>query len=264
MISPAKPARTVGVVRNMYELLRHVAYAILATLGVIMPLQGEAMAGSLTVYGPGGPYQAIRTCADIFGAKRGVTVDVRFGEPAKQADQAAKDGDVYYTGAEYMMDDFIRDHPKLLDESAIIYPAARRVGIIVGQGNPKSINGLDDLAAPGVRILDVSLENMRDLRGSANTNVTVFVTTGQQGLSVWKANKAARNLDAWVTYKTWAEQLEPGEGEFIPIDGPEGLRRVPATVMRNAPHPELARAFLEFLETSEARSVFRENGYEPY
>jgi accessory colonization factor AcfC len=232
-----------------------------AGTGVIMALEGKAVAASLTVYGPGGPYQAIRKCADIFGAKFCLSVEVRADEPAKQADQAAKDGDVYYTGAEYMMDDFIRDYPGLVDEPAIIYPAARRVGIIVRQGNPKGIGNLDDLATPGVRILDVRLENMDGLRGAANANVTISVTTGRQGLATWMA---AKDLDAWVTYKTWAAQLEPGTGEFIPIDGPEGLRRVPTTVMRKALHPERAKAFLEFLKTDEARAVFLENGYEPY
>ncbi len=240
---------------------RVLACAVMALWSVCMVLNGEARAASLAVYGPGGPYPAICQCAEIFGARQGVAVDVQFGEPAKQADQAAKNGDVYYTGAEYMMDDFIRDYPTLLDESAIIYPAARRVGIIVRQGNPKGVKSLGDLAAPGMRILDVSLENMADLRGKANANTTVFVVTGRQGFTAWKTHN---NLDAWVTYKTWAEQLDPGEGEFIPIDGPMGLRRIPVTVMRNAPNPELARAFLEFLETDEARTVFLENGYEPY
>ncbi|MEF2232394.1 MAG: substrate-binding domain-containing protein [Pseudodesulfovibrio sp.] len=226
-----------------------------------MIVSGESVAASLVVYGPGGPYPAIRRCADLFGAGRGVVVDVRFGEPAKQADQAAKDGDVYYTGAEYMMDDFIRDYPALLDASAVIYPAARRVGIIVRRGNPKEVESLADLAAPGLRILDVRLENMAGIRGGANANVAVSVTTGREGFAAWKADST---LDAWVTYRTWAAQLGPGEGAFIPIDGPEGVRRIPVTVMRNAPHPGLARAFLEFLETDEARAVFLENGYEPY
>jgi len=226
-----------------------------------MALQTNVMAASLTVYGPGGPYEAVRACADIFAAGSGLTVDVRAGEPAEQAEQAAKDGDVYYTGAEYMMDDFLRDYPGVLDDSAIIYPAARRMGIIVRQGNPKGVAGLDDLAAPGLRILDVRLENMGELRGAANANVAVFVTTGRQGLAAWKASK---DLDAWVTYRTWAGQLAPGEGEFIPIDDARGVRRIPVTVMRNAPHPGPARAFLEFLKTDEARAVFLTNGYELY
>lgn len=235
--------------------------AILAAWGIIMALQADAMAASLTVYGPGGPYQAIRTCADIFGATLGLTVDVQAGEPAEQAAQAAQDGDVYYTGAEYMMRDFLRDYPGVLDDSAVIYPAARRMGIIVQQGNPKGIRGLDDLAAPGVRILDVRLENMGELRGAANANVALSVTTGRQGLAAWKKGE---DLDAWVTYKTWAEQLESGEGEFIPIADARGVRRIPVTVMRNAPHPEQAKAFLDFLKTDQARAVFLANGYEPY
>lgn len=250
----------------MMQLIKNIifhalAIASMATWGMIMLGQGEALAASLTVYGPGGPYQAIRKCADLFGAKQGLAVNVRSGEPAKQAEQAAKDGDIYYSGAEYMMDDFIRDHPGILEESAIIYPATRRVGIIVRQGNPRAIARLADLAASGLRILDVGLECMGGLRGAANANVAVSVTTGAEGLATWKTNK---DLDAWVTYKTWAEQLKPDGGEFIPIDGPQGTRRIPVTVMRNAPHPDQARAFLDFLQSEAARTVFLEHGYEPY
>ena len=237
-----------------------VSILVAALLGT-MPLQKKAFAASLVIYGPGGPYQAIRECADIFADARGLTADVRADEPSRLADRAAKDGDVYYTGAEYMMQDFLRAYPGVLDDAAIILPAARRVGVIVRPGNPRGIRNLDDLAAPGVRILDVSLENMSELRGAANANTAVSVATGRQGLATWKAS---HDLDAWVTYKTWAEQLGSGEGEFLPINDAQGVRRIPVTVMRNAPHPELASAFLEFLATDAARAVFLNNGYEPY
>jgi len=239
-------------------------FLVMAAWETAMAQSGDIPGASLVVYGPGGPYRAIRECADLFGAARGLTVDVRFGEPAVQAAQAARDGDVYYTGAEYMMDDFMRDHPGLVDASTIIYPASRRLGVIVARGNPKGIGGLSDLAAPGLRILDVSLENMGGLRGAANANVAVSVVTGREGLAVWKANRTAKKLDAWVTYQTWAGELTPGEGEFIPIEGPRGVRRIPAAVMRNAPHSGLAAEFLKFLQTDAARAVFLKNGYEPY
>ncbi len=252
-------------IRMNHNLRRKALAVFLAALwGAVMAASGDCQTAALTIYGPGGPYRAIRACADRFGAGRGVTADVFSGEPSVQAGQAARDGDVYYTGAEYMMDDFIRDHPGLIDASSIVYPAARRLGVIVAQGNPKGIASLADIAAPGMRILDVRLENMGGLRGAANANVAVSVTTGREGLAAWKANKTAKNLDAWATYKTWAGELTPEEGEFIPIDGPQGVRRIPAAVMRNAPHPGLARDFLAFLQTDEARAIFLENGYEPY
>ena len=250
-----------GGAMGRYLRFHVLAFTIMMALGVVMVIHAESTAGSLTVYGPGGPYPAIRKCADMFGAKRGLVVDVQFGEPSRQAELAARDGDVYYTGAEYMMDDFIRDFPGIIDPSSIIYPATRRVGIIVRQGNPKGVKGLADLAKPGVRILDVHLENMGELRGRANANTAVSVTTGRQGFAAWKTDK---DLDAWVTYRTWAVQLDPGEGEFIPVEGQRGVRRIPAGLVQNAPHPDLARGFLEFLETDQARAVFLENGYEPY
>lgn len=218
---------------------------------------GLSIGASLMVYGPGGPYPAIRECADVFAASRAMTVEVRKGEPRKQAAQAARDGDVYYSGAEYMMRDFVQANPGVIKESSVVYPAARRIGIIARQGNPKGIRSPADLAAPGIRILDVRLENMAGLRGSANDNVVVSVTTGEEGFAAWNSRS---DLDAWVTYKTWSNQLQ--SGVFIPLEGKEGARRIAAGVIRNAPHPREAAAFIRFLQSDEARSILLKHGYE--
>ena len=222
------------------------------------PVFNSGSAGSaLIVCGPGGPYPTMKECAEAFSKVHGIEVTVLKGEPDKQAPLVAQDCDVYYSGAEYMMCEFMDSNPGVIDKSSLINLAARRIGIIVRQGNPKHFRTLSDLAAPGINILDVRLENMEDLRGPANRNVTLSVTTGEEGFSAWKSNL---QLDAWVTYKTWSYQLQ--SCEFIPIEGIEGLRRTPVAVTRNARQPESARAFIRFLQSEEARVIFVKHGYE--
>ena len=127
--------------------------------------------------------------------------------------------------------------------------AKDRPGLVASMAGVFTLNSIN--------ILDVRLENMEDLWGPANRNVTLSVTTGEEGFSAWKSNL---QLDAWVTYKTWSYQLQ--SCEFIPIEGIEGLRRTPVAVTRNARQPESARAFIRFLQSEEARVIFVKHGYE--
>jgi accessory colonization factor AcfC len=212
---------------------------IIFILGFILSMDAlfstDSAGTTLVVCGPGGPYPTIKECAEGFTDLYGIQVTVIKGEPHEQAPLVAQNCDVYYSGAEYMMREFMDSNPGVIDKASLINLAARRIGIIVRQGNPKHIRAVTDLAAPGVRILNVRLENMDDLRGPANHNVTLSVTTGEEGFSAWKSNL---QLDAWVTYKTWSYQLQ--SCEFIPIEGIEGLRCTPVAVTRNARHPQAA------------------------
>ncbi len=212
---------------------------------------------SLLVCGPGGPYPAIRECAEAFSKAQGIDVIVIKGEPHAQAPLVAQHCDVYYSGAEYMMRDFIEVNPGVIDQSSIVNLAARRIGIIVRQHNPKQIRTMADLAAPGVRVLNVRLENMEALRGPANQNVTLSLTTGEKGFAAWNSTVS---LDAWVTYRTWSRQLT--SCDFIPVEGMEGLRRTPVAVTRHARHRQAAVAFIRFLQSDNALTILVKHGYE--
>lgn len=212
---------------------------------------------TLKVYGPGGPHLAISECAAAFSNSRGIEVIVIKGEPRKQAHLVAADGDVYYSGAEYMLREFAEENPGLLDEQTITAIAPRRIGIIVRQGNPKHIRSMADAAAPGVRVLDVALENMGALRKTANANVILSVTTGEQGFEAWNSRP---DLDVWVTYKTWSKRLQ--SGEFLPIDGPEGVRHSPVAITNRTRQREAAEAFVSYLKSDEARAILQKFGYD--
>lgn len=231
------------------------AGAVLAAFA-LLPAAASARQ-PLMVYGPGGPHAAISECAEAFAKSSGVQVVVQKGEPDKQAAQVARDGDVYYTGAEYMLEEFTAANPGLLDEASAVLVAPRRIGIILRAGNPRGVRSLADLARPGLRILDVRLENMGALRGPANANVAASVTTGEQGFNAWQANP---DLDAWVTYRTWSRRL--GGDEFLPVDGPEGLRHAPAALTRRTTQRETAAAFLRFLASPQARDILRRHGFD--
>jgi accessory colonization factor AcfC len=52
----------------------------------------------------------------------------------------------FFNGAEYMLNPFMSDYPKLVDPATRRELYARRTGILVRPGNPKGIRSLADLA----------------------------------------------------------------------------------------------------------------------
>lgn len=215
----------------------------------------------LRAYGPGGPHHVLKECADLFKEKFGVTVAVFKASPGDLARNLLKDGDLYFGGAGYMLDQFARENPGVLDLRSVKRLHPRRIGIVVRKGNPLNIKGVDCLQREDIDLLAVRLENMTQFhppryrrRGGARRQVY----TGQDGVQAWRSSP---EFDAWVTYESWHVQLEE-ESDFIEIPGDHALRFTPVALTKRTPHREAAQQFLAFLESPEARRIFVEHGWE--
>ena len=220
----------------------------------------EASNKVLRVYGPGGPHHVMEECAELFEEKSGIKVIIEKALPHNLDAKIDLDGDIYYGGAECMLEEFTLRNPGILDLSTVERLHPRKVGIIVRQGNPHAIETTGDLAKKGIHLLDVRLENMRDFHGSEEDlarNIGHFVYTGQQGLAAWHETP---EIDAWVTYKSWHIKLRDG-AEFIEISDDDALRFTPAALTLRTPHREEAQSFLSFLKSEEAQDIFRKHGW---
>lgn len=214
----------------------------------------------LRVYGPGGPHHVIEECAELFRLQHGVEVAVIRAMPHDLEKRLRTDGDIYFGGAEYMLDDFVRSNPDVLDMNTVEHLHPRRIGILVRKGNPLQISGIADLARDGVDILDVKLENMRGFHGEADRlsrNIWSIQYTGQQGVSAWLASG---EIDAWVTYKSWHVSLMDAS-DFIEIPGDEGLRFIPVALTRRSQYRLEAANFIDFLKSETGRKIFEEHGW---
>jgi accessory colonization factor AcfC len=215
----------------------------------------------LRVYGPGGPHHVIQECADLFLERSGVDVAVIKALPYDLKRKLPEDGDIYYGGAEYMLEEFDRQNPGILDVSTTEKLHARRIGIIVRKGNPLNINGVDALKRKEVDLLDVKLEKMRHFYGDPSGGlgyVNRLEYTGRQGLSAWISSP---DLDAWVTYKPW-HTLISDDADFIEIPGDKAIRYTPVALTNRTIYREEAIAFINFLKSDEARLIFAEHGWE--
>ena len=220
---------------------------------------GQAVA--LHAYGPGGPYQPMKACGDRFAEVTGAGVVTTKGVPASWIGQAREDGDLIYGGADYMLVDYDRECPGLLDMNAVVNLYPRRVGLIVRKGNPRGLETVDDMGRGGLRVLDVQLEKMEAFQSAARSAGTIAcsVVTGEEGRAAWLSD---RGLDAWVTYRSWHATMAD-ETDFLPILGPAAvLRSTPVALTRLTAQRELTRAYVEFLRSGEAHAIFRSFGWE--
>ena len=215
----------------------------------------------LFAFGPGGPHHVIRECAELYKESYGVTVEVFKVKPEDLAQKLSEHGDLYYGGAEYMLDEFSRDNPDILDLNSAVDLHPRRIGVVVRKGNPLNVAGTEDLGQAGIDLLAVKLEKMDEFHPPlADGDKTFYreVYTGQDGVAAWRSTP---ELDAWITYKSWHVTLER-ESDFVEIPGDAALRYTPMALTRRTLHRQAALHFIDFLKSPEARSIFAEHGWD--
>ena len=148
-----------------------------------------------------------------------------------------------------------------------------KVVLVVSEGNPKGIQGFDDLAA---KLADGSV-----LMAMGNSDVPVGQYT-QKILSYYKLDETALANAGTITYGTNVKEVttQVAEGSvdcgivYCTDAFSAGLTVVdsatkdmcgrviyPAAVMKNAKHADAAKAFLEYLQSDAAMKVFENVGF---
>lgn len=253
-----------------------VGWVILFGLGGLLP--AGALAGEppvtpvLRVYGPGGPSPPLKEAAKLFGAMKGVRVDVTAGPVAPWKDQAAKDADVLFSGAEYMMTDYIqRDFPGLVDAATIRTLYLRPSAILVRTGNPKAIKGVKDLARPGLKLVVVQgtgqVAMWEDVVGrtgdvklldGVRRNIFASTSSSAEAKVLWKAEPS---IDAILIWNIWYK-ADPDAAEMVETEPEHTIYRSCGVVlMKRAAQNKLAQQFSEFLQSAQARPIFAKWGW---
>lgn len=223
---------------------------------------------TLRVYGAGGPLAPMQEAAQRFGERAGVRVVVVGGPRAEWIGQARQDADVLYEGAEYAMRIFASSEPALVDLASRITIADREAAILVRKGNPRGIRSVRDLARPGLTLLDVNgagqVGMWEDLSGrygvtaGVSANIPGSFANTALAIAAWKAEAT---YDAWITYASWGQRLS-GEVDVVKI--PAGMnvyRGTPATLAKTTRNREAAAAFLTYLQSPDARAIFKKWGW---
>ena len=249
---------------NLYPLLKMTSTVLLAG-----GLAASGLAQTLHVYGPGGPKGPFEACAEQFSKQAGIKVVVTAGPESGWMAQALQDADLVYGGAEYMLTQTSLAHPGFLDEATRVTLYARASGVLVRPGNPKKIRRLEDLAAPGVRLIDVNGAGQlgmwedaamtAELMNGIRRNIRLSVTSSADAVTQWKAHP--EDFDAWFTFASWHDRL-PEDTELAPLPATQRVNRgTPVAITARTRQPKVARQFLAFLQSEAGHAIFKKWGW---
>ncbi|AZV43404.1 hypothetical protein BAOM_2795 [Peribacillus asahii] len=222
----------------------------------------------IRVYGPGGPLGPIKEAAEHFSAERGIKVEVTAGPEGNWIGQAKQDADIIFGGSEYMLQDFIFNHPEMIDTKSRTELYPRAAGILVRKGNPKKIESLEDLTKKGVKIIDVNgagqLGLWEDLAGrkglieGISQNINLSVKSSAEAIERWKSNSS---LDAWITYESWHYRLQDVT-DLVELPEEEKLYRgTPIALTKITDQKKEAQQFIDYLRTEESHQIFQKWGW---
>jgi accessory colonization factor AcfC len=248
------------------------AGAALLALPALARAQG---ASAIRCFGPGGPAPAMRAAAEAFRAAEGVPVEIVAGPTPQWAGRVAEEADLVFSGAEYMMDEFLERFREALD------PATRRVlylrpsALLVRPGNPRGYTGLRDLLArppEQARILatggagqlglyeDIAgrTGEIALLRAMRERIVMVAPNTGA-AQQEWRSRPDA--YDVWLVWNHW-QIAAPEHAAIVEIEEPFRIWRAAGSVLsrRGAARAEVRR-FEAFLTGPQGRAAFERFGW---
>jgi len=240
----------------------------LASLALASATPAAEKVAVLRVYGPGGPLTPIQECGKAFAAEKGVQVRVDGGPEARWLEMAQADGDLVFEASEYQLTDFMRRRPGLLDPATRQSLYDRPAAILVRPGNPKRIQGFEDLAKPGVKLLDVNgagqhglwedLAGRRGLIPALQRNITLSFANTAEAMNAWKERP---ELDAWITFESWHHRMR-GETELVRLPATElAWRGTPIAVTTRSEQKALAQAFVAFLQSPPCHALFKRAGW---
>lgn len=225
----------------------------------------------LLAYGPGGPAPAMKEAAEVFSKSHGVRVAVTAGPTPDWIAKARHDADVIFSGAEYMMTDFVNAMEGRIDPSTVESLYLRPSAILVRPGNPKGFRDLPDLAKAGVKVLVVQgagqtgmWEDMAGKPGdirmvrALRKNIVLHAPNSGAAKEAWVARP---EIDAWIIYNIW-QVANPKLADLVPVSERYVVYRSSGIALskKGAARP-VAREFVAFLQSKEGAAIFQKWGW---
>jgi molybdate transport system substrate-binding protein len=191
-----------------------------------------------------------------------IEIAVSYGGSSALAEQivSGAPADVFFAANEVTMQTVV-DAGLARDPEVLL---TNTLQLVVPAGNPADVRSLADLADPGliVALCDPSVpcgsaaELLLQLSG-----VVASVDTYEDDARATLTKVALGEVDAALVFRT---DVLAGGADVEGIDTPLADRvvnRYPVALLGDAPHPEAAQEFIDYLQTTEAREVFERAGF---
>jgi len=247
----------------------------LAALAVPAPGSAARAAEPVRAYGPGGPAPAMRAAAQAFAGATGIPVEVTAGPTPQWADRARGDADLIFSGAEYMMSDFLAQFREQMDASTVTTLYLRPSALLVRKANPRGYTGLRDLLArPREQSRLIATQGAgqvamwEDIAGrtgdvalvrAMRERIAFLAPNSAVALQEWRSKPDG--YDAWLIWNIW-QVANPADADLIEIEEPLRIWRSTGTALtRRGAGREEVRRFAAFLAGSEGAAIFRRFGW---
>jgi molybdate transport system substrate-binding protein len=262
--------------------------------GALLPAAGcdkappppAAPAAGLYCYVGGTMRPAMEKLAALWREQTGTAVELDYGDSGSNMIKAETSG----RGDLYVAHDPFHN---AMDKMGLItegwWVATVTPMIAVPKGNPPRIEGLKDLARPGVRVIltdamyssvghiNAIMFRKAGLSEAIEKNVVTRTRTGGEAANAVGMGSADATIvwDAVIHLRRDRLDAVPIEPAYRPdpkVDavttatfGPINMAhmRVTIDVLRSSPHPEAAKAFAEFAASPQAEAVWRSLGFGP-
>jgi len=247
------------------------------------PSKGEKK--EIIVFAAASMTETLNQVKDVYEKGNNVTITYNFDSSGtlKTQIQEGADCDLFISAGQKQMNQLDLSSDKEINKEGLDFVAGdtrlnlleNKVVLVVPEGNPKSIESFDDLAA---RLAEGSI-----LMAMGNSDVPVGQYT-QKILNFYGLDEEALAKSGVITYgsnvKEVTTQVSEGSVDcgigyctdafsagLTVIDGASkdmcGQVIYPAAVLKTAKNPDAAKAFLDYLTGSEAMAIFEAVGFSP-
>ncbi|WP_063059834.1 molybdate ABC transporter substrate-binding protein [Nocardia sienata] len=226
---------------------------------------GDGITGTVTVFAAASLTETFTTLGEQFEqAHPGVAVVFGFGGSSALAEQIAQGApaDVFASAAPRNMEQVIESGDIT---AAPVTFVGNRLEIAVPAGNPGSISGLADFGRPGPRIAlcaeQVPCGAAAD-KVFAAAGVTPQPDTREPDVKAVLTKVTLGEVDAALVYRT---DIRAAGDEVTGIEFPESEKAIndyPIAPVAQAPNPVAAAAFVDFVLSPQARTVFTTAGFD--
>lgn len=251
--------------------MKRTPYLVLGLELLVLGASPSHAQETIRAYGPGGPLPAMRDAAEVFGRTAGVKVEVTAGPTPQWIEKAKTDADIIFSGAEYMMTDFMKAMDGRIDEATVTSLYLRPSAILVRPGNPKRIQGFVDLLKVGTKVLVVQgagqaalWEDMAGRKGDIRTvralrkNIAVFAANSAEARKAWIEKP---DLDAWIIWNIW-QVANKQLADLVSVSPDYVIYRNAGVALTHQGRAKAAsRQFVKFLESAAGAKIFAQWGW---
>ena len=216
----------------------------------------------LSVYCGAGMTKPFQEIADAFQTQTGCKMEVTFANAGQIQTQinTAKEGDLFIAGSS----DELQPVKNVVTESKDL---VKHIPVLaVQKGNPLGITGLADIAKSGVRVVlgDADSTPIGKIANKALTDASILdkvdvvarTTTAPEIFN-------ALSMDQCDAIIVWKENVTSDTVEVVKTtDMDKYVKTVPAASLTYCDDADALSAFLDFLDTDAAKTIWTNYGYE--